>query len=67
MDLQKCDPKDQCLTESEILGRCNNYKISFEAPNWTFEGVPKDEMTLKNIVGSLRLIPGRYLYKRIVF
>ena len=58
MDLQFCDPKSELWRKTEILGRWENWKISFEVQNWTSEGVSKDKMTSKHILDYSQVILG---------
>ena len=49
MGLEINDPKIELWTKSKNIGESKKSKISFEVQNGVFEGLVKDEITLKYI------------------
>ena len=41
------DEKKELGTKNKVLEGSKFSKIRFEAPSWSFEGKPKDKLTLK--------------------
>ena len=52
MGLEISDEKKELWTKSKFLGRSKISKISFEVQNGAFEGLVKDEITLKYILNQ---------------